>query len=274
MKLYTLPFFLFVICFSSHVFATKLVLNLKIKDQSQQPISSCKATVFKQGQTVATHASNNGNIVFSLAYDHTYKVVISDDNYDDYSLDVDASLIEEMKKYEYEYKLSINLVPKREGFKVVYISGGKAKIAYNKEKDKFTNYSGNKTSYSYKKIEEQKVVAQNEISETDKESENMDLQESVIDQAQEKQQPIAEVPKELSYKELKALRLKEKLERLDIRDLQTKTTKAELKRIEERALNIDAQNRLQMASKKRKLVEEIAMSERSLKQISRGYQMP
>jgi len=277
-----LPLFL-VILLNFSALATNLMVKFKVQDQAGNFLKDSYCNVYLNDNVVSTHRAKKGIISFTLDYDKKYDVKVFNKGFTNYLFNFNAALIQKMKMYDYEYTLSIKMIPQKEGYDVKHKGDPITRVAYNKQKDKFSIVGSKNSSYSYVLSPNKKSIPKDtmpkntttdiasNIKDIPKPKEETPLKASPPNK---KPEPVIIEPKapSLNNKDQAKLAVQQNMiKKLEIRDLKAKNKRAKIEalRVKDTELTIKLQNI--MASKKRKLIEEIAESNRSIKQLKNGF---
>ncbi len=265
--LFTVAFFLISL---SNLFAAQMAVVLKTKDASLNQIKIAKCMITSNGSQILSTSTKNGKLSFKLDYDKKYKIQVSSNGFETYNMLIDANIIDEMKKYEYEYILSILMVPSRDGYKAVYKNcKGITQVGYNKSKDEF-NLTCEPGNYSYKPAKTNSDKPKEQQIASNKQENNSEQQvvkepitktsEPLTDDDQKKIEPSASAKQSIFKKDLDKM-----LNEIETRNSTAKQKRIELDQIKQESFEIDLISRKNMAKKRRSLIEEIADSKKTSK---------
>lgn len=133
-----------------HSKATYFEFVIKVKDESEKSLPNSYATAYVDGKKQAEFkADANGEVLTKLDFGKKYIVEVEDKNHEKIEFRVNTNIPNEMQKYVYNFKTTIRLIRKKEGYKVVYTENPSIDVFYNKEKDKFALHQEFVASYNY-----------------------------------------------------------------------------------------------------------------------------
>lgn len=244
-KGFLLTLFIFLLSIA-HAKFLEFVVRVKDYD-SGNLLNNAYGTVYLNGLKKSTVQISNGELFFKLEYDQEYSIDIEDPTHDRLTFKVNTFMPAEVKKYVYRFTSNINLIAKKEGFKIVYAQDPTIKVEFDKQKDNYTMKQKYSPSYNFVP---DKPVAVNPV-------------------IPPKPVPV-EIPKKDTAKMVAApvKRPADKSVAFDQRAIDAKEDKARIDREIEQEKQKELKDRVLMSSKRRSFMEEIADSQRGFKMVS------
>lgn len=146
---YTLIFF-FILWFQVSVHAKYLEFFVRVRDyETSEVLTNAYGEVFQGTEKISSVKMSKGELFFKLEYDTEYRIEVADELHEKLTFQVNTHMKEDVKKYVYKFVTNVNLVLKKEGFKIQYAQDPTIKVSYDKQKDGFSMNQKFSPSYTY-----------------------------------------------------------------------------------------------------------------------------